>query len=399
MHLLTSVLLLLVVARLFGELVLRVGQPRIVGEILAGVVLGPALLGVVVPSAGLEGISELSIFLIVLSAGLEMEFKEVITSFRGRGTIASGLAFLLPFAAGVVLGFVFGFDALRSIFLGLCMSVTALPVAVRILASFNLLNSPIATYSIAAAITNDVLALLLLGVLLKFPAGGEGLGSEAFFTVLQSLVVSALKVSVFAAIVVVVSRLLIWGGKQTGYIEKWLEQVMEFFGREALFGIAVLFVLIFGTISEGLGTHFVIGTFFGGLLLSKDVFGTNLFGELEHTLNSIAGGFLAPIFFAYLGLLFDLHGLTNVGLVTSVLFVAVFSKILAGLLGGRIMGLSTRDSWGLGIILNGRGIMELVVANIALQRGFIGKDLFSILVLMGILTTVLTPVLFRRVAR
>ena len=394
MHLLSNVLYLLIGSRLLGELMHRLKQPRLVGEIFAGIILGPALLSIVKPTLGLEGISELSVFLIVVSAGLEMEFRDVISAFKGRASIASLIGFLLPFAAGCVLALVFGLNTLQVIFLGLCMSVTALPVTVQILSSFRLLQSRIAHISIATAILNDVLALLFLGVLLDFPTNEAG--NLSFMTAMGKLSENAVKVVIFAFIVYLVNRLMGMGSGSSRRIERFIDKTIEFFGREALFGIAVLFVLLFGTISEWLGTHFVIGTFFGALLLSRDVLGTTLFSELEQTLNSVTGGFLAPIFFAYLGLVFGTEAFGRPFLLVGVLAVAMLSKIWAGYLGGMVLRLPHAEALGIGVILNGRGVMELVVANIAFQRGLIGRDLFSILVVMGIVTTMATPIMFRR---
>jgi len=393
MPLFTSILLLIVGSRLLGELMSRLKQPPIVGEILAGIILGPSILELVSPTDHLAGIAELSVFLIVLSAGLEMEFKDVINAVRGRGWGAAAADFFIPLAAGILLGFVFGLDATRSLFLGLCVSITALPVAIRILDDFGMLNTTIARYSIAMSILNDVAALLFLGVIIDMPTGTE---SATLFTAVSSTLKTVGKLLLFALIVFVASRLLLWGGSQTRYIERFLEKIIGFFGREALFGIAVLFVLLFGSMSETLGSHFVIGAFFGALLLSRDVFGTSLFSELENTINSITSGFLAPIFFAYLGLRFSVSSMQSPFFVLAVILVSVGSKILAGYLGARWVKMSKTEALGVGIISNGRGIMELVVANIAYQRGFINQELFSVLVLMGVFTTVITPILFRR---
>ncbi|MBI3336129.1 cation:proton antiporter [Candidatus Peregrinibacteria bacterium] len=390
MPLLTSILLLLVTSRLLGELLNRLKQPAIVGEILAGVLLGPSVLGLIQANDHLAGIAELSMFLIVLSAGLEMEFSDVLKAFGGKGIVVALLGFGIPLVSGILLGAGFLLDPMRTFFLGLCMAITALPVAIRILGNFKLLNSEIARYSIATAILNDVAALLCLGVILDRPVNGSTL----------EIAVSVLKTSgklvLFALFVFVASRLLQWGGGGTRYIERGLERLMEVFGREALFGIAILFALMFGSVSETLGSHFVIGTFFGGLLLSRDVFGTSLFSELGGAINTITAGFLSPIFFAFLGLHFSISSLRSVWFLAAVIIVAMGSKIYAGILGGRIAGLTKHQALGVGIILNGRGIMELVVANIALQKGFIGQGLFSSLVLMGVGTTIVTPLLFRR---
>lgn len=390
MPLLTSILVLLVSARLLGELMIRFKQPALVGEILAGIILGPGLLNLVKPTDHLAGISELSVFLIVLSAGLEMDLGEVVTSIRGRAFFGALIGFLLPLFSGLALGTAFGFDLLRSTFLALCISITALPVAVRILGNFKLLNTQIARFSIATAIINDVAALLIVGVVLDLK------GAEGWGPLILAVVTPAAKLLVFALMVFVASRLLLWGGSQTHYLERLMEKAQQFFGREAIFGIAILFVLVFASMSENFGSHFVIGAFFGALILNKDVFGTSLFCEVENTLNSISAGFLAPIFFAFLGLSFSVKSFSSPFFVLMVLAVSISSKICGGFVGARWAGMPRTDALGVGIILNGRGIMELVVANIAYQRGFIDQALFSTLVLMGLLTTVITPILFRR---
>lgn len=394
MPLLTAILILLVLSRLLGELMARIGQPAIVGEILAGILLGPAILGFIHPTDALEGISELSVFLIVLSVGLEMEFGDVINSLKGRGLIVAFTGFFIPFGCGLLLGALFRLDSMHTVFLALCISVTALPVAARILESFKILHTVVARYTIAAAILNDIAALLCLGVILDMP--GDKSASKTSLAVVLAVGRTALKLALFAMVILLASRLLRWGSGQTRYIEKGLHRIMGFFGREALFGIAVVFVLVFASMSENLGSHFVIGAFFGALLLSQDVFGTSLFSELKNTLHSITGGFLAPIFFGYLGLQFSLATLRSPFFVLTVLSVSIGSKVLAGWLGGKWAGLAAPQALGIGIVLNGRGIMELVVANIAFQRGFIDKELFSTLLLMGVVTTVLTPILFRK---
>lgn len=392
MPLLTSILLLLVVSRVFGEIMVRFKQPGIIGEILSGVLLGPAVLNLIQPTEHLAGISELSVFLIVLQAGLEMSFTQVVGALFGRGIIISLLAFFIPLGAGTLLGFVYREPPVQALFLGLCMSITALPVAVRILENLKLLDSAIGRYSVSTAILNDVCALLLLGVALDNPVSG------GFVQTLVFILTSAGKMALFALMVFLASRALQWGARQTVATEWLFESLAEVFGKEALFAVVTLFVLLFGSVAENLGSHFVIGAFFGGLLLNKDFFGERRFKEVETVIHSITSGFLAPLFFGFLGLHFRWTALHSPIFVTLVLVIAMGSKIIAGYWGGLLVRMSRAEALGIGIVLNGRGVMELVVANIALQRGFIGEETFSILVLMGILTTLLTPILFRRYA-
>lgn len=390
MPLLTTLLILIVSARLLGQLFSRFNQPAIIGEMLAGVILGPSIFNLITPTPALSGLSEFAVFLIVLSAGLEMNFKEVIDSMRGKGVVIALLGFLLPLSGGILVGVAFGLDVSRTIFLGLCVSITALPVTVSILQSFKLLDSNIARYSVATAIFNDVAALLVLGVILNLPEqkSFQAVGAAIFHASWKLVVLIVLIVSVSVVIKRVVEKGV--------FIDQWSEKLVALIGNEALFGLLLLLVLIFGSVSAALGFHFVIGAFFGALLIDRTFFLPARYQELELTLRSIAGGFLAPVFFAYLGLEFKVQVIDSFWFVAVVLVVSILTKILAGWLGGRLIGLSKSDALGIGFILNGRGVMELVIASIAYERGFIDQDLFSVLVLMGVVTTMITPLMFRK---
>ncbi|MCW5198411.1 cation:proton antiporter [Desulfobulbus sp. F4] len=390
MPLLTSLLILIVVARLLGQIFQRFGQPSIVGEMLAGVLLGPSFLNLIHPNTALSSISEFAVFLVVLSAGLEMNFKDIFNALCSKGIVIAVLGFVLPLTAGILVGAAFHFDVMRTVFLGLCVSITALPVTVRILQNFNLLDSDIANYSVATAIFNDVVALLVLGVILNLPAQ-PSLGAIAlstFGTLWKLVALGALILGFNWQLEQMIRRGI--------HIEKISEKLVELVGNEALFGILVLFVLVFGSISEALGFHFVIGAFFGALLIDRKFFLASRYHELDLTLRSITEGFLGPVFFAYLGLEFNIEALKPVGFVLIVLVVSISSKILAGWLGGLLIQLSQARALGIGIILNGRGVMELVIASIAYERGFINQGLFSTLVLMGVVTTMMTPLMFRK---
>jgi len=390
MPLLTNLLILIVVARLLGQIFRRFDQPAIVGEMLAGVILGPSFLHLIEADAALSGIAEFAVFLIVLSAGLEMKFKEIIDSLRGKGIVIAILGFVIPLTGGILVGVAFGLDVMRTVFLGLCVSITALPVTVSILQSFNLLDSDIARYSVVTAIFNDIAALLALGVILNLPEH-KSLSAVGF-----SILHASWKLVVLCTFIIGFSWLIQKLIDKGIHLERASEKLVELIGNEALFGILLLFVLVFGSVSAALGFHFVIGAFFGALLIDQKFFLASRYHELDLTLRSITGGFLAPVFFAYLGLEFDIGVIESYYFVGVVLLVSIGTKIFAGWLGGRILGLSQPESLGIGIILNGRGVMELVIASIAYERGFIGQDLFSVLVLMGVVTTMITPFMFRK---
>lgn len=388
--LLTSLLLLILSARLLGQLVERFNQPAIIGEMAAGILLGPSVFGIIHASPALQGISELAVFLVVLSAGLEMNFKDVMGVLKGRGVVVAILAFLLPLILGIGVGLLFRFDPMRSFFLGLCLSITALPVSIRLLESMNLLNDRIGKYAIAAAIVSDLGALLFLGIILTLPA------QRTLASVATSIGLTGAKLIGLVSLVLVINWILEKLPEMGVHVERFPERMVRVFGAEALFGIVVLFVLAFGSVSEALGFHFVIGAFFGGLLIDKKFFFASRYSDLERTIHSVTGGFLAPVFFAYLGLEFNFTAVESFFFVALVLLVSMGSKILAGRLGGILTGLPKMESYGIGVMLNGRGVMDLVVASIALQRGFIEQGLFSTLVLVGVTSTVVTPFLFRK---
>lgn len=393
MSLLSSLLLLIVVARLFGRLFARYNQPELIGEILAGVLLGPAILGLIEPNKALAGVTELAVFLIILNAGLEMRFSDIVGAMKGRGLMLAAISFFIPFGGGVLVAAAFEQDIMRMIFLGLCISITALPVAVKLMDSLGILHTPIARFSLATAVVNDVAALFILGIVLNLPETLT-LGDAS-----AAVGIATLKLIAMGMVVLGLNHLLNWLEKRNINVQALPESMIKVFGPEALFGIVIVFVLVFGTISEALGFHFVIGAFFGALFLDKKHFIASRYKDLQGTLGSITNGFLGPIFFAYLGLELQLVSLTEWNFPLVVILVSIVTKLFAGWLGGSMVGMDHRESLGLGAVLNGRGVMELVVAGIAYQNGFIGPTMFSTLVLMGIVTTFLTPIFFKQVYR
>lgn len=368
----------------------RIQQPALVGEMLAGVVLGPTLLNIIEPNPALSAISELAVFFVILTAGLEMNFGEVMSAFRGRGLLISSLSFIIPLISGVAVGAAFNLDAMRSIFLGLSLSITALPVAVRILGELKLLGTDIARYSIASSIFSDLAALLALGVILDLP------NMRSYEAVALSIFQIGGKLAVLAAIVLGFNWILHQVERRGLHIEQGPERLFQTIGSDALLGIVVVFVLAFSSISESLGFHYVVGAFFGALLIDKKFFLASHYTETERAISGISDGFLAPIFFAYLGIQMNLKELDSFGLFAAVIFVAIASKVISGWIGGRLIGLSNATSVGIGTILNGRGVMGLVIASIAYERELIGPQLFSILVVMSLLTTILAPMAFRK---
>ena len=391
MSLIIAILLLLVVSRVAAELAERAGQPAMIGEILAGLILGPALFDLIRPSTELTAIADIGLLMLVLLAGMEIELKQLFDAFRGRNLWISLMGFFVPFALGVAVGAVLGLDANRTIFIGLCIAITALPVSIRILMDLGRLQTPIGQRIIGAAIANDVIALLVLGVIVNANTTGAG-----WREVVTSAVMPTAKVLVFMLAVVVAGK-AINKVVSMAHLDTLREAVSgRLRVKEPVFAATLLFVIVFAALAEALGLHFVVGAFFGSVLLNHELLGKQQFEQARQTASAVSMGFLAPLFFASIGLAFDPAGLSDVWLTVGVVTVAFVGKIFAGRIGGWLAGMKPAESWALGMGLNGRGIMELVVARIGLSSGLIGSGLFSVLVLMGMITTIVTPTLLKR---
>jgi Kef-type K+ transport system membrane component KefB len=254
------------------------------------------------------------------------------------------------------------------------------------------LNTEVGQKIISIAIFDDVLALTILGVLLNIHED----------TVMTYEVVT--KIALFSFMKLTAFILVLAGSyyfikrikKKGNYIEEWLNKSSTIIrGKESLFALFFVFVLGFSMITEVLGFHFIIGAFFASMLLSESIIGRKNLKVIENTTSRIAMGFLAPIFFTSIGLEFNITSIENIGLLVAIVSVSYFSKFIGGFVGGKLAGLDNRIAVILGIGLNARGIMELVIANIAYKAGLISDQIFSILVIMGILTTVTTPIMLK----
>lgn len=394
MHLITSLLILLASARILGRFFQSLGFFSITGEILAGFLLGPALFGFIDPEVnGLNGIVELGIFLLIFAAGLEIDLKDFIISLKNKALVCGLMIFTLSFGCGLAFGAFFQLPFFSSIVVGLCFSITAIPVAIKFLRSVDLIKTPSGHTVMGVAIVIEIIALLVLGI---------SSGANNDYTLIQYLklvFVKGASMLGFFFLVMLVNKIFRSEMTYLQNTQTYFNQIIKSFGEEAVFGLGVLFVLVFSTLSEALGFHFIIGAFFGGLLLNKDVIGTNFFDSLTKTLKSITGHFLTPIFFAYLGLLINLTAFENMTFVMSLLAVGYISKILASWLAVRFSGFSSQESLKMGLILNSRGTFDLIVAELALVKGYIDTKVFSILILFGVLSVIVNPVLYRQIYR
>jgi len=376
---------MLLIARVFGEVLQRVKQPSLVGELLAGVLIGPSILNVVQPTADLTLISNVALFFIMFLTGLNLHTKDIVEAGR-RALVVSVLAFAIPFAAGAYVSSLFGLTLVESLVVGLTLAITAVPVNSIILMEFGMLKTKLGATVITAGVINDILSLLVLGVILRLPANGSAFSYLGVIT-------SIGKIALFIGGILFADRLLRnhpwWSLRQLARLGPRLGT------RESAFGVMLTFSIVVSLLAEWVGLHFIIGTFFAGLLLNEAM-GDGLLDRDTNVLSGITFGFFAPLLFAFIGVEFNAEALAGVlVLAGALLVVAVAGKLVGGYAGARLVGFSRPQSSVIAFLLNSRGFVELVIATIAYQNGLIDLALFSVVVGIGVMTTIMSPITVR----
>ena len=370
-----------------------------IGEVLAGIVLGPSLLGLIDPStagqpgASLSVVAQLGVLVLVLLAGMELGREGLRQAMKERSILVAFVEFILPFALGYSLATALGMNFPQSLFLGTALAVTALPVSVRILMDLNLLHSRIGRAIVSVALANDLVAFAMLGLILEVTRLGA--------TSLDAAVLgwAVLKNVLFLGLVFTISLALkgMMHAKPGGlpYFQRVLNRLRS---HERGMAISIILALFLGAAAEAVGIHFAIGVFYGGVLITPKLLGEARFVKMRSAVQTITFGLLAPIFFAFVGLNFTLK-FEAWPIIVVITVVAFFGKLFGGILGGLFAGFRGKPLLALGVGLNARGMMELLLAQVGLATGIIGVDLYSALVIMTLVTTLSTPPLLKRIIR
>jgi Kef-type K+ transport system membrane component KefB len=387
-QLFVSIVIILVVARILGEVFQRIGQPPLVGELLAGLIIGPSLLGLVLPNPDLQVLSNLAVFFLMFLAGLQMDAREIRRAGKSA-IVISLIAFFIPLLSGMYTSLLFGLTTVQSLFMGLLLSITAVPVSAMVLMQFGILNSRLGSTVITAAVVNDIMSLIVLSIILQVAEDGPG-GQINF----GDLVASGINMAAFLGGIFLFDILF---RKTAGRLQRKVEPFFKKLQtKEAAFGVLLITTIGISLIAQDIGLHFIIGTFFSGLIVYKGMIGRQNFNKVYGTISAITFGFFAPIFFTLIGIEFNVQSLLNaIPLFLSLLGVAIVTKVVAGYVGAKIVGFSRELSLAIGFLMNGRGMVELVIAAIGFAAGLIDMTLFSIAVAIGLITSILAPITSR----
>jgi Kef-type K+ transport system membrane component KefB len=374
-----ALVILIAAAKLGGYISLRLGQPSVLGELIAGLILGPSVLDTLhhtpFTSQHLDEtialLAEMGVLLLMFLAGLELHIKDLVKSGK-VSALAGTLGVVFPVAMGFGVGRLFGMENLPSFFIGLVLAATSVSISAQTLMELRVLRSRVGTGLLGAAVFDDVLVILGLSIILAVTTEGGGLASAGLVLVRMALFLGA----AIAIGVLVLPRLA--------------RRVDKLPISQGLVAFVLVTLLLYAWAAEALGSMAAItGAFLAGLFLSR----SPLRERIQSGVSVIAYGLFVPIFFISVGLVADVHMLAGQGvwLIIAMIAVAIVSKVAGAGLGARLAGFSNLESLQLGAGMMSRGEVGLIVATLGISEGLLDGQIFSGVVGVVIVTTLLTP--------
>ena len=388
--LLAQIVMIILVARLFGWIFKKIGQPTVIGEIIAGIVLGPSLVGMYFPEfsaalfpaeslGNLKFLSQIGLILFMFVIGMELDIK-VLKNKASEAVVISHASIVIPFALGIGLSyFVFnqfapaGVQFLSfSLFMGIAMSITAFPVLARIVQEREIHKTKLGAIVITCAAADDITAWCLLAVVIAIVKAGD---------FLSSLYVISL------ALIYVLAMIFI--------VKPFLKRIGDLYGSKDSIGkpvlaIFFLFLILSSYATEVIGIHALFGAFMMGSIMPDVTKFRMIFIE---KVEDVAVILLLPLFFVFTGLK------TEIGLINdpylwkvtgAIIMVAVVGKFFGSALAAKFVGQNWKDSLTIGALMNTRGLMELIVLNIGLELKVLTPEVFTMMVIMALVTTFMT---------
>jgi Kef-type K+ transport system membrane component KefB len=393
-QLILSIGTILLATRVFGWVFQHIGQPRVVGEMTAGIILGPSLFGRFFPEAfafvfpassmpALTVLSQLGLLLFMFVVGLEVDLTRVLKQ-RAAIVLISNVSIALSLALGVGLAKAlyprFAVEKVAfspfALFMGTAMSITAFPVLARILKERNLLGTGLGSMAISCAAIDDISAWLLLAILTAMLHSAQSWHHFALTLLLLIAFVVIMLVPIRRAVSFLESRYHTNGA-----------------GIEFISSL-ILFMLAASWTTERLGVHALFGAFMAGLVMPAH---KRVIAEVVDRIESLSLTLLLPLFFALTGLRTRIDLLTDKsiwGYAGAIIATAVVGKLAGAAFTAKATGMNWKDSFGLGVLMNTRGLVELVILNAGLDLGILSPTLFTMMVLMALVTTFMTsPIL------
>lgn len=368
-ELLVKLMIIIVAAKVCGTIASRLGQPSVLGEIIAGILIGPAVFGLVHTDGHdiIHLFSELGVIFLMFFAGVETNLKDLTSSMKSALTVAV-FGVILPFIGGYFVGTSFGMDTTHAIFLGIVLTATSVSISVQTFRELNYMHTKESATVLGAAIADDIIGLIILAVMISMTVGGD-----------DPISIIVFKQVIFFAVIIVMHLII-------PKIAKTIAR-MRIPDMTIVFGVVLCF--LYAWFAEYMGISNIIGAFFAGLALAtNDTFREELEGKLLPSINAI----FIPVFFTSIGLVVSFKGLGEHLLLIVVLsIVAVATKVIGAGFGARITGFNNSSSLLIGTAMISRGEVALITSSIGLSAGLFSEDYYTPMIIAVVISTLVTP--------
>jgi len=366
-----QIFIILLATKFAGQISIRLGQPSVLGKILVGIILGPALLGWVHESELLTVFSEIGVLLLMFLAGLETDLKEMNRNLKAATLVAVG-GIVLPIVLGFLGSQYYDMSVGESIFIGLLLSATSVSISVQTLRELGWLNSKEGTTLLGAAVLDDVIVVILLAVAMSFFAGSD-----------TNIALLIGKKILFFVVLILASKWL---------VPQFIKLFSRFKVTEAILSAGLIICFSAAYFAEFLGLAGIIGTFFAGIAIAQ----TDFKKDIEHKVEPIAYGIFVPFFFVNIGVAVSFDGIGNqIGFIVIFSIIAIISKFAGAGLGAKLAGFNTKSSMGVGAGMISRGEVALIIAAMGIESGLLPTEYYTAMIIVVILTTIVTPPLLK----
>lgn len=394
-----EIVLMLVVGRLLGELMLRIRQPEVLGQLIAGILIGPTILGNFWPGAHqlifpdtpelkkmIEGVSQVGVLMLLLLAGMETNFA--IVRRKKRAALLSSISgILLPFACGLVLGELLPDSLLpapekrlmTALFLATALSISSIKIVAMVLMEVDFMRRDLGQLILASAIVDDTIGWIIVAVI-------SGIAAEGALN-LKAVGIAA------GGTVVFLTLSFTFGRTVVTHLIRWTNDTLHI--EFSVLSVILVLMFLMAVTTDLIGVHTVLGAFITGVLVGQSPMMTD---HIREQLRGVVLALFAPVFFAVAGLNVDLTILGDwhkLELAVALILIASFGKLAGCFIGGKLGSLTARESLALAIGMNARGTTEVIVATIGLSIGVLTKDFYTLIVVMAIATTMVMPPMLR----
>jgi monovalent cation:proton antiporter-2 (CPA2) family protein len=361
---------ILFASKIAGDISVRLGQPSVLGKLLIGIVLGPTVLGIVNDTESIKEMSQIGVILLMFIAGLETDMDQFKRTGKAA-TFVGVLGIIVPLSLGYVAGIVIGLPTVQAVFLGLLLSATSVSISVQALKEMNKLKSKEGSAILGAAVIDDILVIIALAFLMSMTGGDVDLGK----IVIKKVIFFALAILFAWKIIPIVLRLF-----------------APLRVTEAVISAALMICFSFAYFAEATGVAAIIGAYIAGLGISFTTYKEEVFEKVE----TISYSIFVPVFFTSIGVAVELSGVgQHLWLIIGLSVLAIFTKLIGAALGAKLAGFAWKSSLAVGAGMVSRGEVALIIAGIGLDTKMLPMDLFAVLVVVVLVTTIVTPPLLK----